>query len=348
MVVSTLSSIKDIAKLAQVSQGTASLVLNGKGNALRISAATQQRILEAARTLNYSPNISARRLRSGGETVAPIIALFWTMDTRASLIGRYLKGIQESMHAQETEYELLVQPYVGGRIQDVKSLVTGTRFNGAIIANATDEDEAFLQTTPLLVPVVLYQRYSDKFCTVNVDNEHTGQEVARLFTGRGHTHAGVIVPRVSSRAIQYRKQGFMDKAAALGLLINPDHITEGEFSEEGGYQAAQALLQASEDRPTALFVLSDQMAVGVLAALREAGIGVPEDMELVGHDDNEIARFTVPPLTTIHFPVEEMAKACFQMIVDVLHHQVVPPAARMFEPHLVIRQSCGEFTTANR
>jgi DNA-binding LacI/PurR family transcriptional regulator len=337
-----LSSIKDIAKLAQVSQGTASLVLNGKGNALRISSATQQRIMEAARTLDYSPNISARRLRSGGETVAPIIALFWTIDTRASLIGRYLKGVQDILYAQETEYELLIQPYVGGRINDVKSLVTGTRFNGAVIANATDEDEAYLQEADIKVPVVLYQRYSEKFCSINVDNYNTGREVARLFASRGHTAVGVIIPKVSSRAIQYRKDGFLEQAKASGLSVEAMHIAEGEFSEEGGYQAARALLQA-DIKPSALFVLSDQMAVGALAALREVGMRVPEDIELVGHDDNEMARFTAPPLTTIHFPVEEMAKSCIQLLIDVMHHQVSPPSSIMFEPHFVIRQSCGDF-----
>ncbi|NHN31380.1 LacI family DNA-binding transcriptional regulator [Paenibacillus agricola] len=337
-----MSSIKDIAKLAQVSPGTASLVLNGKGTALRISTATQQRILEAARALDYSPNISARRLRSGGETVAPIIALFWTIDTRASLIGRYLKGVQDIIYAQETEYELLIQPYVGGRLKDVKSLVTGTRFNGAIIANATAADEAYLQSAPVKVPAVLYQRYSDKFGTINVDNYHTGQEVARLFASRGHSLTGLVIPKVSSRAIHDRKKGFLDQASAVGLPVAAAHIAEGEFSEEGGYQATRVLLQA-EVKPSALFVLSDQMAVGALAALREAGLRVPEDIELVGHDDNEIARFTVPPLTTIHFPVEEMAQACIKLLIDVMHHQVATPTSTMFKPHFVFRQSCGDF-----
>lgn len=339
-----MSSIKEIAKLAQVSQGTASLVLNGKGDQLRISQATQQRILDAARALDYRPNISARRLRSGGETVAPIIALFWTLDSRTFLIGRFLKGVHDALKQSDEEIELLIQPYVSTRLKDVKSLVTGTRFNGAIIANATEEDERFLNETSLNVPVVLHLRDSNKHSSISVDNYHTGTEVARLFASRGHSRSGIIVPELSSRALRKRKEGFLAAAQSLGLEVAPEHITGGDYTEEGGYQAADKLLMASE-RPTSLFVLSDQMAVGALARLQEAGIHVPEHMEVVGHDDSEISRFSSPPLTTIHLPIEEMAAASAQLLIDLMYHKVTPPIAKMFTPHFVFRRSCGEFAT---
>lgn len=335
-----MASIKEIAKLAQVSQGTASIVLNGKGDQFRISSATQQKIFEAAKQLDYRPNISARRLRSGGETVSPVIALFWTLDTRTPLIGRFLKGVQDSISTFEEEYDLLIQPYVGSRINEVRSLLTGTRFNGAIIANPTEEDERYLEQVDPNVPIVLYQRSSDKYSYVNVDNDRTGREVARLFYQRGHRRLGIVIPDASSAAIRLRKEGFLDAAREVGAPVAPEHIVYSDFSETGGYEAIQRLFQ-SGGMPTALFVLSDQMSVGALMALNERGIRVPQEMELVSHDDYEVARYTIPPLTTMHLPVEEMANACVQILIDLMYHKAPAPIQRHFETHLVVRKSCG-------
>lgn len=338
-----MSSIKEIAKLANVSQGTASVVLNGKGDQLRISQATQQRIYEAARALDYRPNISARRLRSSGETVAPIIALFWTLDTRASLIGRFLKGVHQALRSSEEECELLIQPYVSSKLKDVRSLNTGTRFNAAIVANATEEDEIFLREANFNVPIVLHLRDSDLHSYVNVDNYRTGQEVARLFASRGHRHASLISPPdLSSRAIRDRKEGFLQGAAQHGLTVLPEHIGGGDFTEEGGYHAVGELLKAPT-RPTAMFVVSDQMAIGALAKLHELGISIPEEMEVVGHDDNDSSPFLVPSLTTVHLPIEEMAETGVRMCIDLMNHKATGPIARTFTPHFVFRNSCGGF-----
>ncbi|MEI7024868.1 LacI family DNA-binding transcriptional regulator [Paenibacillus sp. y28] len=338
-----MASIKEIAQLAQVSQGTASMVLNGKGDHYRISAATQQKIWDAARELNYQPNISARRLRSGGETVLPIIALFWSLDTRTALVSRFLKGVHDSLTALDNEYELLIQPYVGTKLSEVRSLVTGTRFNGAIIANPAEQDEEFLNQANLNVPIVLYQRSSHKYPFVNVDGYLAGEKVAELFASRGHRRVGLVVPDVSSRAIELRKQGFLTKARELGLCVEDKHVVYADFSELGGYQAIRQLEDIGSEWPTALFFLSDHMSVGALMALNELGRRVPDEVEVVGHDDNEVTRFTIPTLSTVHLPVEEMAAECVKLLTDQMHHKSGVPVGKILSSHLVIRQSCGGF-----
>lgn len=336
-----MASLKEIAKLAQVSQGTVSFVLNGRGDELRISAATQKKILDAAKSLDYSPNISARRLRFGGETVVPIISLFWMLDTRTALMSRFLKGIHNSLSSLEEEYEIQIQPFT--RLSEVRSLVTGTRFNGAIIANASEEDEVFLEQADLKVPIVLYQRNSEKYSCVNVDNYKTGTEIAYLFKNRGHAEAAIIVPNVSSSAVRLRLEGFISAANELGLVVQQEHIIYSDFSEQGGYNAVQQLLQ-SDNIPSAIFAPSDHMSVGILMALNERGISVPDDLELVSHDDNDVARFTIPPLTTVHLPVEEMANACVLRLVDLMRLKTDDSVMQYFETRLVVRKSCGDFT----
>lgn len=316
------------------------MVLNGKGDQYRISAITQQKILEAAKNLNYQPNISARRLRSGGEIVLPIIALFWSIDTRAALINRFLKGIQSSFASLDQEYELLIQPFVGTRLHEIRSLVTGTRFNGAIIANPTEDDEEYLEQANPMVPIVLYQRSSSKYSWVNVDSKKTGEEVAQLFASRDHRQVGLIVPAVSSKAIRLRMEGFLLKARELGMEIADRHIVYSDFSEKGGYQAIRQLLTCG-DLPTALFSISDQMSVGALMALTEAGKRIPEDIEIVGHDDDEVTRFTIPALSTVHLPVEEMAAECVKVLTDQMQYKSHESVHKLLESHLVIRKSCG-------
>jgi DNA-binding LacI/PurR family transcriptional regulator len=335
-----MASIKEIARMAQVSQATASMVLGGKGDHYRISPATQRKILEAARQLNYKPNISARRLRSGGEEVLPIIALFWVMDTRAVLISRFLKGLQNSLNGMEGECEIMIQPYVGSRLSQVHSLFTGTRFNGAIIANPTEEDERFLEQADLKMPIVLYQRNSAKYSCVNVDSRKAGAEVARLFASRGHRQVGLVVPNVSSSAVRQRMEGFLSAAGDLGLHVPPQLIVSSDYSEEGGYTAIEQLHQCSLPY-SALFIISDQMAIGALKKFHDAGIRIPADVEIVGFDDDPGTQYTIPTLSTVHLPVEEMAGECLNVLMRLMNHQAATPLRKMFDTHIIMRQSCG-------
>lgn len=337
-----MSTIKAIAELAQVSVSTASFVLNGKGTQSRISPATQAKVLEAARLLGYRPNISAKRLRNSGDKVLPVIALFWTLDSRAALLGAFLDGIHRTISSCDQEYDLLIQPFKGSQLRDVRSLIIGTRFNGAVIANLTEEDQRYLESVTPGVPVVLYQRSSTKYSCVNIDNYRNGSEVARLFANRGHRCVGIVLPEISSVAVRLRKEGFLDAARELGLEVGEHHIVCGSFSEQGGYDGVNRLLQ-HPDKPTALFSLSDQMSVGALAALHEAGIRVPEQFELVSHDNYDIAKFTRPALTTMDLPIEEMAGTCLDILLDLMHRRMEGPVSRQFESRLIVRQSCGGF-----
>lgn len=333
-------SIKKIAEVASVSTSTASFILNGKGNELRISKETQKKVLDIARELGYSPNIAARRLRSGNKNRVPIIAILWTVDTRVSLISRFLKGIHLGFRGYGNEFELLIQPYENSKLKNVKNLFTGDHFNGAIIANASDGDLEFLENNEVNVPIVLYQRKSNKYSSVLVDSFESGGNVAELFYSRRHTKVGIIYPNISSQAVKLRKKGFIKCLNQYGVCVSNNHLMKGEFSEEGGYQCAVELLK-QDNLPTAIFSLSDQMAIGALAAFYEAGIKVPADIEIIGYDNNESSGFSVPPLSTIHLPVEDMANECVNLLLDVINQKADQPIVKKFETSMVIRKSCG-------
>lgn len=337
-----MASIKEIAKKAEVSVGTASFVLNGKADQMRISKNTQERVLKIAKELGYTPNISARRLRSGGEKVLPVIAILWPNDARASLLGRFLEGIQEKFasNEQKKEFELLIQPYENENLDKLSSLRTGTRFNGAIIAFASKADMDYLEANDLNVPIVIYQRKSEKYSTVTVDSLATGEQVADVFWKKGHKKVGMIVPEFSSQAVYLRKKGFVNGAADHSLELSPNNILSGSFSEEGGYHCVKKWLTQNHHLPTAIFSVTDEMAIGALAAFYEEGIRIPEDLEIIGHDNNEHTRFTIPPISTVHLPVEAMAAECVSILLQLIEEHAEAPVQSSFESSIVFRKSC--------
>ncbi|WP_160718882.1 LacI family DNA-binding transcriptional regulator [Bacillus sp. USDA818B3_A] len=337
-----MTSIKEIAKIAEVSVGTASFVLNGKGDQMRISKMTQERVLKIAKELGYTPNISARRLRSSDEKVLPVIAMLWTKNARSTLIKRFLDGIQDksSSREQNREFELLIQPYENGHLNKISSLKTGTRFNGAIIVGATEADMDYLETNDVNVPIVFYQRKSNKFSTVYADSFRAGENVADVFMKKGHRKVGLMVPRLSNQAVTLRKEGFVSRVTEHSLELSSDNILIGSFSEEGGYQSVKEWLTTKKELPTAIFSLCDEMAVGALSAFHEEGIGIPEDIEMISHDDYEITKFTIPALSTVHLPVEEMAAQCMRTLLDLIEKRAKAPIHSTFESPIVFRKSC--------
>lgn len=336
--------IKDIAKAADVSITTTSIVLNGKGTEMRISEKTQKKVLDVAASLGYRPNIFARRLRNKNQNQVPLISILWTLDTRTSLLSRFLSGIQDSKTYEFNEFDILIQPYKNNHIHEVESLLTGNRFNGAVIANASNDDIQYLENNKLNVPIVLYQRDSEKLNTVNVNNFKTGTEVAKLFVARSHSHVALIIPEVPSQAVNDRLEGFKYEAKKHALNLDQTNLIYNAFSEEGGYLAANQLMKAGE-LPTAIFCLSDEMAIGALAAFHEKDVKVPEDVEVIGHDNNFQTKFSIPALSTIHLPVEEMARDSIKLLLDILQYKVEGPAHSSFQPSFIFRKSCGEFLT---
>ncbi|SFL33349.1 transcriptional regulator, LacI family [Gracilibacillus orientalis] len=333
-----MATIRDIAKRAEVSPGTVSFVLNGKGDHMRIAAKTQEKILKIAKELGYLPSISARRLRNSESKNVPVIAILWTLDTRASLISRFLKGIQNKSLFKENLFEILIQPYENGKLSEVESLHTGNKYNGAIIANASDEDLRYIEDSNLKVPIVLYQRKSDKYSTVNVDGKKTGLDVAEFLYEKNQKNVGIVVPNLSSQAVSLRQDGFLEGVNTLGM--NNLCVKYGDFSEKGGYDAMESLIKQTNSLPEALFFLSDPMAVGALSACHEYGIRIPEDLKIIGHDNDEQTSYTAPSLTTVHLPVEVMAGACVNQLIGQINQTIETATKEQYETNIIVRKSC--------
>ncbi|MBI3970903.1 MAG: LacI family DNA-binding transcriptional regulator [Chloroflexi bacterium] len=356
-----MATLQDIAAATGVAASTVSLIVNGRASAVRISVATRTRVLEAARQMGYTPDVAARRLRAGGQRqVVPVLAILTPVDARLALVARVVRGVRDSFArasatssassetavsgvAHGVEPELLLETYVPGALGQHRSLMTNQRIHGAILVNLTPEDEAFLESTVPAVPIVLFQRSSDRHSYVNLDNEASGRLVAEHLLQQGHRRFGLLVPTVRSTAVAARRDGFLQSVLAAGIPATAVTTATGAFSEQGGADGLTEVLDLqrleARDRPTAVFALSDTMAVGALYAARRAGVRVPDDLAVVGHDGLEVSSFLVPSLTTVDGYVEQMASRAATVLLDLVHRRVEPPVQVTFTPRLLVRDS---------
>lgn len=336
-------SVKQMAGMLGLSQGTVSIVLNGRGDEMRISKKTQERVLSIARNMGYHPNIYAKRLRNsiaGKQT--PIISLFCPYMRGAEPLARVLGGIQRAVLFEKMNVEIMVQPFEAEKLHERAHMISNKMCSGAIILSIGDTDQNFLHDNQFNIPIVMLRNIGDKYSSVSVDDYEAGRKVAALFAARGHKTAGLIMPKNRKKAARLREIGFRDTCNQLGITIHKNHVHENELSFEGGFNATRKLL---EFRPlsSAVFVLISDMAIGSLPAFHKAGIDIPRDVELMTYGDNPLEQFVSPSLSTIRLPLEEMGCSCVEMVLNMINTGDWSPVSQIYPLDLVIRESCGGF-----
>lgn len=221
--VAIVSTIKDIAKAAGVSIATVSIVLNGKGRERKISQETQQRIYKIAQDLNYVPNQSAKKLRSAQKD-SYAIAFYWATDFRINYLARITLGIQEEIMKQNKTIHLTVVPYKVDQLQKQLEAMQNEFFNGIIIANMSNKDMDYLNSIHIPCPVVLFNRESDKYSSVTMDNYQIGCNVAHHFIAKGIFDAGVLTHDTTFPIMRTWMQGFLDTFAKNGHPVPEENI----------------------------------------------------------------------------------------------------------------------------
>lgn len=339
-----MSTIKEIAERTNLSVGTVSIVLNGRGDEMRISKKTQKRILEAAQGIGYLPNVSARRLRQSNARNIPVIATFWPSDLSSDLLGRFFIGAQSSILEQEFEFEMTIQPYKRKQIHRIKEFCDQGIYHGAILTGISAEEQRYLEDHPLSVPTVLFNRKSSSYSCAHVDTFEIGRKAAELFSVRGHKKVGTIVPDYLVKAENnLRFRGFVESCKKYGLELEERHIQAAPMTMEGGNAAAKKIVEEGDALPTAMFFPLGLMAVAALPEFHRAGIRIPDKMEILTYGDHVAEKFSVPSLSTVKLPVEEMAAACIRLVMERILDPSSKSKSLVFETPFIFRESCGGF-----
>ena len=305
-----MTTIREIAEKTGYSLSSVSVVLSGKGDSRNISAKTQAKIINAARDMGYTPNVSARRLRSNH--IKKMIVVYWATDYRAPLVFRFLQGIYRYMNAKKTAYEIIIHPFSPGKLMEIATPLELSTYSACIICTATEKDIAFLENIKVVTPIILYNRISEKYSSVIVDNQEIGAYAAKVLWERGKKNALIVCVEKSLHFIKERIDEFISSFQSLGGHVQRIDAVDNTISS--AYKSVMKC-DFSEFDHLGIFCTTDILSMGVLKRINELKIN-KESVYFVhiAMLDKEISSLILPNSTVIEIPIEKMGYKCLELI----------------------------------
>lgn len=336
--------IKDVAAEAGVSVTTVSHVLNQTPHT-RINEQTRRRVLDVAARMDYRPNRVARSLRTQSSGMIGLLTEEFATTPHA---GRIILGAQETASRHHLTLAIInsaLQADARERRDDVAALLD-RQVDGIIYATVfhdvvTPPDEL------RAVPAVLIgaRDRAGRVTSVAPDERQGARDAVRSLVQLGHRRIGFVADTTDVPATRGRRLGYLDALEEAGIEARDGLVAEGDAEAAGGFEAATALLSRPGDRPTAIFCYNDRMAMGVYRAVGDAGLRIPDDVSVVGFDDQEpISSGLYPGLTTVSLPHYEMGAWAVDSLVAQLDGQERPEATALACP-LVHRGSVARAAT---
>lgn len=329
-------TIRDVAALAGVSHQTVSRVIN---NSEVVTSSTRIRVENAIKELGYRPNAIARSMAKGNTCTLGCISPSLTNFIFASMI--------ESAQAEARRQGFFILTGSAPSVDEVQPLLDemlNRRVDGLLVLNPRD-DNRYRHLLPLIhrgMPVV-YLKNSPKgelVSSVCCDDQNGSHQATRYLLELGHTSIATITGPENEECTQDRLEGYRQILLKAG--INPEKvlIAIGDWTAESGGQAIRQLL-ASEIPFSSVFAQNDQMAVGAISALRDAGLRIPQDVSVIGYDDIPLASYFDPPLTTIRQPIDEFGRHGAQLLIEAVQNSKFNPKQVRLNAQLVERNSCA-------
>ncbi|MBM7567689.1 LacI family DNA-binding transcriptional regulator [Paenibacillus sacheonensis] len=328
--------IKDVAKKAGVSVTTVSRVLNGEKY---VKDDLKDRVKQAIDELGYTPSHIARSLvRKKTNLIGVIVP-----DVTSSFYSTILSSIEKT--ASMNDYNLLVCNIIEDIDKELKYLnvFKEMRVDGIIIMHEKLNDEIRDMIHKLGIPIIFssVKPTDQAFASVIIDDYTAAYDATRYLIELGHERIGFIggdMRDVTSG--QNRYIGYCRAMADSSLPLVDEHVRFGDYKTQSGYDLIRELL-ACEDRPTAVFAVSDDMAVGAMNAVRDQGLAVPDDLSIIGFDGSQLTELVRPRLTSMEQPIQEMGKVTVEVLIDMIMDQEDAPGQDVVLKHqLVVRDSC--------
>jgi DNA-binding LacI/PurR family transcriptional regulator len=308
-------SIRDVARLAGVSPGTASRVLSG--STYPVSDRARQRVEEAARTLNYVTNSAARALVTGrSEIVGAIVH-----DITDPFFSGVVRGLQDAAVADGLVVLVGNDDRDAAKLESYLAMLLSQNPMGVVLIGGQLRDPAstlaVAQAVQRLrdhgVPVVAVGRYELDIPHVAIDDVAAAESAVAHLAGLGHTRIAFLGGPLNSTTVQDRYSGYGSALAHVGVPLDEQLVVQTPLTLEGGSQGVERLV-ASGTPFTAIFAATDEVAFGAVSALREHGRRIPFDVSVVGFDDVVMAAHSDPPLTTIHVPARSLGLAAWDLL----------------------------------
>lgn len=339
---------QDVADLAGVSRTTVSFVLNNDQR-FSIRPETAQKVRDAASQLGYFPNASARALASNQTKTIGLI-LTRNPDYIASdpFLPQILGGLLDVL--KENAQGLLIESVEPGEQQKTYlELTRAHHIDGIIMMTPRTDDTGLKALEDADIPVVLMGYIPESTLhSVDVDNRGAAEMAVHHLIELEHKRIACITnaPLPYTSAIQ-RLDGYKAALEKAGLPYYPALVREADFNSQSGYDQMKSLLESGQAF-SAVFVASDNVALGAYRAIREAGRSIPEDLSVIGFDDIPLAEFVEPALTTVRMPAREIAQNSYHLLMRLMKRDFPESREATLPTNLVLRQSTAPYTKISK
>ncbi len=331
------STIGQVALRASVSKATVSRVLN---NSKPVNEETRQRVMQAIEELEFTPNPAARSLVY---KKSKIIGLIVT-DISNLFVSVLVRGIEEIAYSKG--YSILICNSYKSTSKEIEllSVLKSKRVDGIIFltSNLRPEHKKVIKSSS--EPFALVNAGCDKLgaISVSIDNFKAAYDMTSYFLDKGYTKVGMIYTYFEDKySGEERYQGYRQALKDYDVEYDEQLVASGDLEADDGYRAVRAMLD-SKVRPQALFVACDLMAFGVIRALRESGLSVPENVEVAGFDDVPMATYFQPSLTTVHQPIDQMGRLVAEELIKMMEGDDVEKMEIVLPHKIICRESTAK------
>lgn len=335
-------NLKQLSALLGLSQTTISLVLNDSPAAKSIPAHTRERVFEAARKFHYRPNYFARSLRRSRSMSIGVIA----PDLSEGYFTLVMRGVEEALLRSHYFYFTANHYWDPELMQQYPRLLMERAVDGFLLLNTPATVR-----TPLPVVSISAHSSAPDVSDIVLDHGKAAELALTHLHKLGHRSIAFMKGPEIIPDTEHRWKSILEVARRLKIAVKPElciQLAADSFSPEVGYLPMKALLEKQQNF-TAIFCFNDIAAIGVIRAIHDAGLRVPEDISVIGFDDIVSAAYQKPSLTTVRQPLREMGSEGARMLLDAIANpETKAPAETVMEPELIVRESTGKAKTHGR
>ncbi|PRX26458.1 LacI family transcriptional regulator [Orenia metallireducens] len=335
-----MPTIKDVAKSAGVSPSTVSRVIN---NHPRISSETRKKVKESMKRIGYHPNIIARSLVKQKTNTLGLVMPYSTEEAFADpFYSEILRGIGSV--AQDKEYSLLLITSNGEQeeLEVTLKAVRSKRVDGLLILRAKSNDALLKELKELETPFVVVGRPEDEKNNfwVNNDNIESTKNLIEYLIGLGHKRIGVITGDSEYIVYKDRLEGYRRALYHNGIEYNPNYVIQTTGHHGLTTRYTKELLE-SYPKLTAIFAVDDLIAYGAILGIKELGLKVPDDISVVGFNNNPLSQLITPALTTVDINIFELGSTATKSLINIISEDPKEYYHEIVKTNIIVRDSCG-------
>ncbi|MHC1682215.1 MAG: LacI family DNA-binding transcriptional regulator [Clostridiaceae bacterium] len=331
-------TIKDIAKIANLSHTTVSRALN---DSPLIKEETKKKVREIAKELNYVPNYSAKSLVLNKSYN---IGLFFSSISQGTSPSFFYEIVSAVNSVVAENYNLTIKG-----VDDFEdyTLINSKRFDGIILMSQSEKDNSLIyHILERKIPLVVLNREIEGNSVINIlsDDRDGAYKIVSHFINNGHKDIAIIEGKEGFKSSIERKEGFLKALIDNKIPVENQYMVQGKYDMKSGYEAMEKFLSLDKI-PTAVFCSNDDMAIGAIKAAFKKGLSVPRDISIAGFDNIGFAEYTHPTLTTVRRPMNEISIIGGKKIIDLIDKQEYVGEKIYIKTELVVRESVAKLNS---